>query len=165
MNAVTGRVLATLGVLAIACGAAAAADAPLRGKDLTDLQRAIHQAGVGPGSWHVTTVSARPGDTRQTVEVVGNLDDARHTLDQDFPGRTTVVQGHVGSDLVWRRGHDYALEGDLQSLDHVGWQVFKTSTAPDGRTAVGVVGDLEAARAYLDAQYPGRVIVHGNVRG
>ncbi|MFD4909002.1 hypothetical protein [Kitasatospora purpeofusca] len=32
----------------------------------------------------------------------------------------------------------------------------------DGRTSVGVVGDLTAARAFLDTHYPGRTTVHGN---
>ncbi|MET8628677.1 hypothetical protein ABZW30_33870 [Kitasatospora sp. NPDC004669] len=161
--ALTGRLLATLSVLAVACGAAAANQAaPPRGQALADLQHAIHQAGVGPATWHVDTVSAHPGDTVQTVEVIGDLSEARHILDQRFPGRTRVVRGHVTSDLVRRRGHDYPLEGELQALNQPDFQVFKTGSAPDGRTTVGVVGDLTAARAYLDAHYPGRTIVHGN---
>ncbi|MFJ4671545.1 hypothetical protein [Kitasatospora purpeofusca] len=163
MNGTTGRVLTTLGVLALACGAAAAADNPPRGQDLADLQQAVHRAGVGPATWHVTTVSSRPGDTRQRVEVVGDLADARRALERQFPGRTEVVRGHAGQDLVWQRGHDYALEAALQALDRTDFAVFDTGAAPDGRTTtVGVVGDLAAARAYLETHYPGRTNVHGN---
>ncbi|MBD0695100.1 hypothetical protein [Streptomyces sp. CBMA123] len=108
------------------------------------------------------TVGAHPGDRVQTVEVIGDLDDARRALDQRFPGQTEVVRGHVTSDLVYRRGHDYQLEGELQALDRPDFQVFNTDLAPDGRTTVGVVGDLTAARTYIGAHYPGRAIVHGN---
>ncbi|WP_406115940.1 hypothetical protein [Kitasatospora purpeofusca] len=162
MNGTTGRVLTTLGVLALACGAAAAADTPPRGHDLADLQTAIHRAGTGPATWHVTTVSAHPGDSVQTVEVVGSLEDARRALERQFPGRTTVVRGHAGQDLLWDRGQDHALEAALLALEHRDWQVFETGVAPDGRTTVGVVGDLAAARAFLDTHYPGRTVVHGN---
>ncbi|MFH9355666.1 hypothetical protein [Kitasatospora sp. NPDC017646] len=40
--------------------------------------------------------------------------------------------------------------------------MFQTGLAPDGHTTtVGVVGDLQAARVYINAHYPG-TIVHGN---
>ncbi|MFB8243023.1 hypothetical protein ACFC58_41450 [Kitasatospora purpeofusca] len=162
MNGTTGRVLTTLGVLALACGAAAATDTPPRGQDLADLQMAIHRAGTGPATWHVTTVSAHPGDSVQKVEVVGDLDDARRALERQFPGRTTVVRGHAGQDLLWDRGQDHALEQALLAVDRSDWQVFETGVAPDGRTSVGVVGDLAAARTFLDTRYPGRTVVHGN---
>ncbi|MGY0466660.1 hypothetical protein ACW14Y_41350 [Kitasatospora sp. cg17-2] len=164
MNGTTGRVLTTLGVLALACGAAAAAGTPPRGQDLADLQTAIHRAGTGPATWHVTTVSAHPGDRLQKVEVVGSLDDARSALERQFPGRTTVVRGHAGQDLLWDRGQDHTLEAALLAMDRDDWQVFETGLAPDGRTSVGVVGDLTAARAYLDTHYPGRTTVHGNTK-
>ncbi|MFE5584060.1 hypothetical protein [Kitasatospora sp. NPDC056531] len=160
--ALTGRLLATLSVLAIACGAAAAQPAGPRGQALADLQRAIYEAGVGPATWHVDTVGAQPGDAVQTVEVIGDLNAARRALDRRFPGQTRVVRGHITSDLVYRRGHDYQLEGELQGLNRPDFQVFRTDAAPDGRTTVGVVGDLTAARTYIDAHYPGRTIVHGN---
>ncbi|MFJ1936851.1 hypothetical protein ACIOGZ_29855 [Kitasatospora sp. NPDC088160] len=161
--AITGRLTATLGVLALACGAAAAVPGPApRGQALRELQQAIHQAGIGPATWHVDTVSAQPGDYVQTVEVIGSVDDARRALDARFPGQTRVVHGHVTSDLVWRNGHDYPLEGELQALNRPDFQVFKTGAAPDGRTTVGVVGDLDAARAYLTDHYPGRTTVHDN---
>ncbi|MER8103264.1 hypothetical protein [Kitasatospora sp. NPDC094016] len=163
VNAITGRLTATLGVLALACGAAAAVPGPVpRGQALRELQQAIHQAGIGPATWHVDTVSAQPGDYVQTVEVIGSVDDARRALDARFPGQTRVVHGHVTSDLVWRNGHDYPLEGELQALNRPDFQIFKTGAAPDGRTTVGVVGDLDAARAYLTAHYPGRTSVHDN---
>ncbi|MFD4911256.1 hypothetical protein [Kitasatospora purpeofusca] len=162
MNGTTGRVLTTLGVLALACGAAAAADTPPQGQDLADLQSAIHRAGTGPATWHVTTVSAHPGDRLQSVEVVGSLDDARSALERQFPGRTSVVPGHAGQDLLWDRGQDHTLEAALLAMDHGDWQVFETHLAPDGRTSVGVVGDLTAARAFLDTHYPGRTVVHSN---
>ncbi|MFJ8473746.1 hypothetical protein [Kitasatospora sp. NPDC094011] len=162
--ALTGRLVATLSVLAVACGAAAAQPSGPRGQELADLQQAIYRAGIGPATWHVETVGAHPGDRVQTVEVIGDLADARRALDQRFPGRTEVVPGHIISDLVYRRGHDYQLEGELQDLRQPGFTVFRTDLAPDGRTTtVGVVGDLAAARAYLDAHYPDRAIaVHGN---
>ncbi|MEU6971937.1 hypothetical protein AB0A71_30230 [Kitasatospora aureofaciens] len=161
--ALTGRLVATLGVLAIACGAAAAQGAGPRGQELADLQQAIYQAGVGPATWHVDTVGANPGNRLQRVEVIGDLQAARRVLDQRFPGQTEVVRGHITSDLVYRRGHDYQLEGELQSIDQPGFQVFETGLAPNGHTTVGVVGDVAGARAYINAHYPGRsVIVHGN---
>ncbi|MFE7527067.1 hypothetical protein ACFU7Y_15260 [Kitasatospora sp. NPDC057542] len=160
--ALTGRLLVTVSVLAVACGAAAAQPAGPRGQSLADLQQAIYNAGVGPATWHVDTVGAHPGDRVQTVEVIGDLNDARRALDQRFPGRTRVVRGHITSDLVFRRGHDYQLEGDLQALNQPGFAVFQTGAAPDGRTTVGVVGDLTAARTYLATHYPGRTTVHGN---
>ncbi|MER7848377.1 hypothetical protein ABTZ03_31075 [Kitasatospora sp. NPDC096077] len=160
--ALTGRLVATLSVLAVACSAAAAQPDGPSGQALGDLQQAIYQSGIGPATWHVDTVGAHPGDRVQTVEVIGNLDDARHALDRRFPGQTEVVRGHVSSDLVYRRGHDYELEGELQGLRQPGFQVFRTGLAPDGRTTVGVVGDLAAARTYIDAHYPGRTTVHGN---
>jgi hypothetical protein len=163
--ALTGRLLATLGVLAVACGAAAAQPGGPRGQSLADLQQAIYNAGVGPATWHVDTVGAHPGDRVQRVEVIGDLGDARRALDQRFPGQTEVVRGHITSDLVYRRGHDYQLEGELQGIDQPGFQVFQTGLAPDGHTTtVGVVGDLQTARAYMSAHYPGRTIVHGNTR-
>ncbi|MFJ3221388.1 hypothetical protein ACIPLC_36395 [Kitasatospora sp. NPDC086801] len=161
--AVTCRLTATLGVLALACGAAAAVPGPSpRGQALAELQQAIHRAGIGPATWHVDTVAAQPGGHVQTVEVIGNVNDARHALDQRFPGQTRVIRGHVTSDLVWRHGHDYVLEGALQALEQPGFQVFETGADESGRTTVGVVGDLTAARTYLDAHYPGRTTVHGN---
>ncbi|MBD0670068.1 hypothetical protein [Streptomyces sp. CBMA156] len=164
--ALTGRVLATLGVLAVACGAAASTQpSEPRGQALADLQQAIHQAGVGPATWHVDTVSAQPGEPLQTVEVIGDLNNARRDLDRLFPGKTRVVPGSITSDLVYRRGHDYQFEGELQALHQPGWQVFTTDAAPDGRTTVGVVGSLSAARTYLEAHYPGRTVVHGNTPG
>ncbi|MFF2078372.1 hypothetical protein ACFVXG_26900 [Kitasatospora sp. NPDC058162] len=162
--ALTGRLLATLSVLAVACGAAAVQPEGPRGQALADLQQAIYRAGIGPATWHADMVGAHPGDGVQAVEVIGSLDDARRDLDRQFPGQTRVVPGHIPSDLVYHPDHDYQLEGELQDLRQPGFQVFHTDLAPDGRTTVGVVGDLTAARAYIDAHYPGRVIVHGNTR-
>ncbi|MFD9688417.1 hypothetical protein ACFWXO_21985 [Kitasatospora sp. NPDC059088] len=162
--ALTGRLLATLSVLAVACGAAAAQPEGPRGQALADLQQAVYQAGLGPTTWHADMVGSSPGDAVLTVEVIGSLDDARRDLDRRFPGQTRVVRGHITSDLVYRRDHDYQLEGELQALRQPGFQVFHTDLAPDGRTTVGVVGDLAAARAFIDAHYPGRVTVHGNTR-
>ncbi|MFD5615132.1 hypothetical protein [Kitasatospora sp. NPDC127060] len=64
--ALTGRLLATLSVLAVACGAAAAQPKGPRGQALADLQQAIYQAGVGPATWHADMVGADPGDRVQT---------------------------------------------------------------------------------------------------
>ncbi|MFJ9446990.1 hypothetical protein ACIRRH_34845 [Kitasatospora sp. NPDC101235] len=162
--ALIGRIAATAGVLALACGSAAATQTPgpLRGQALADLQQSIYRTGIGPATWHIDTVGAQPGERVQTVEVIGDLSAARRVLEERFPGRTRVVSGHVTSDLVWRPGHDYPLEGELQGLGRPDFQIFETGAAPDGRTTVGVVGDLTAARTYLEAHYPGRTIVHDN---
>ncbi|MCX4682747.1 hypothetical protein OG401_00210 [Kitasatospora purpeofusca] len=73
-----------------------------------------------------------------------------------------MVRGHAGQELLWDRGQDHALEQALLAMDRNNWQVFETGVAADGRTRVGVVGDLAAARAFLDTRYPGRTTVHGN---
>ncbi|MFE4976007.1 hypothetical protein ACFRAR_28365 [Kitasatospora sp. NPDC056651] len=162
--ALTSRLLLAVG-LAVACGAAAAQPDEPRERALADFQQKIYQAGVGPATWHVSMVGASPGDKVQTVEVIGDLAAARRALDRRWPGQTRVVRGHIVSDLAYRRGHDYPFEAGLQSLDQPGFTVFKTDLAPDGHTTtVGVVGDLDAARAYLEAHYPGRTVVHGNTR-
>ncbi|MFF2618533.1 hypothetical protein [Kitasatospora sp. NPDC058046] len=163
--ALTGRLVVTLSVLAVACGAAAVQPAAPRGQALADLDQAIYEAGIGPATWHVSMVGSHHGDYIQTVDVIGDLDDARRALDKRFPGQTRVVRGSIVSDLAYRRGHDYPLESELQSLDQPGFTVFKTDLAPDGHTTtVGVVGDLDDARNYLEAHYPGRTTVHGNTR-
>ncbi|MEV7930432.1 hypothetical protein [Kitasatospora sp. NPDC088779] len=160
--ALTGRLAAAFGVLAVACGAAAAVPGPLpRGRALAALQRDVYQAGIGPRTWHIVTVTAEPGADTLTVGVIGSLADARHTLDRRFPDRTRVVHGQTLVPAVWRPGHDYPLEGALRGLEEPGFQVFETG-AEGGRTTVGVVGDLDAARDYLDARYPGRTSVHDN---
>ncbi|MFD7828477.1 hypothetical protein [Kitasatospora sp. NPDC059803] len=162
MNALTGRLTATLGVLAVACGAAAAVPAPLpHGQALADLHRAVYRAGLGPQTWRVATVGQEPGADTLTVGVIGDLDDARRALDARFPHQTRVVHGQSVVSAVWEPGHDYPLEGTLRDLKAPGFQVFETG-AEGGRTTVGVVGDLAAASAYLDAHYPGRTTVHGN---
>ncbi|MFI9366901.1 hypothetical protein ACIG5E_38575 [Kitasatospora sp. NPDC053057] len=79
--------------------------------------------------------------------MIGDLDDDRRTLDQRFPGRTRAVRGHITSDLVYRRGHDYQLEGEVQDLDQPDFTVFKTSPPPVPTSTPTT---------------PGRTIVRGN---
>ncbi|MFJ7280711.1 hypothetical protein [Kitasatospora sp. NPDC098663] len=160
--AFVGRLTATLGVLAMACGAASTVPGPLpRGQALADLQRNVYQAGIGPRTWHIVTVMAEPDADTLSVGVIGSLADARHALDRRFPDRTRVVHGQTLVPAVWRPGHDYPLEAALRGLEQPGFQVFETG-AEHGRTTVGVVGDLDAARAYLTDHYPGRTTVHDN---
>ncbi|MFJ5122349.1 hypothetical protein [Kitasatospora sp. NPDC088548] len=161
--ALVGRLTATLGVLTVACVAAATAPAPLpRGQALADLQQAVYQADIGPQSWRVATITAAPGANALTVGVIGDLDDARRTLDQRWPGQTRVVHGQTVVPAIWEPGHDYTLEVELRGLERPDFRVFETGATEDGRTTVGVVGDLAAARTYLDSHYPGHTIVHGN---
>ena len=107
----------------------------------------------------VSGMSEAGQSARYVVTVCGNPDPARSTLEARFPGQCTVV-GYQPGDGGGHTPKQLVVQWWINHAAGPGWKVTSTEITDDGLISVGVDGDLIAATAALDRDFPGWTRVH-----
>jgi hypothetical protein len=96
---------------------------------------------------------------RYVVTVCGNLDPARLALDAQFPGQCIVV-GYQPGDGGGHTPKQLVVQWWINRAAGPGWKVTSTEITDNGLISVGIDGDLTAATAALERDFPGWTRVH-----
>jgi hypothetical protein len=99
------------------------------------------------------------GPDRYDVTVCGSVARVRAVLDGRFPGRT-VLHAYQPGDGGSHTPQDLVMQFWVDRATGPGFVVSSSRITDNGKIDVGVDGDLDAARAVLNREFPGRIEVH-----
>lgn len=119
--------------------------------------------GTGFTLCRIADLESSDGSTSYIVDVCGSVAKARAVLDAQYPQLAKVItklRAYQPDDGGRHTPQEMVMQFWVDRTTGSGFTVTSSQILDDGRIDVGVDGDLTAAKAVLDREFPGRTRVH-----
>ena len=118
--------------------------------------------GAGFALCSISDLESSDGSTLYIVNVCGSVAKARAVLEAQYPqlAKVTELHAYQPDDGGRHTSEELVMQFWIGRTTGPGFTVTSSQILGDGTIDVGVDGDLKAAKAVLDREFPGRTKVH-----